>query len=470
MTAIHASVAIAVHVLAVPAAAQALRQMEFVSGSAQNDLVVKVRYEDPSDAAPLLRGSRVLPFQFEVRNASPRAVRFEYRDLRLNLGGDAPLPAAEPAAALREIRRTKRVPKLLGVLGARSSAFHPQALKAWLEKQRLVDGALAPGQTKSGLVFFICPEGATPAAASGVAWLEQAGRRAQMLETKDLTVWTKAPQQPGFTARLRQAWDRYFSAAPPAFNRSYALLIGIGSYRHLDALQSPAQDVRKMAEYLAAQGFDEIVTITDESVTPESFGQPQKYFKSKVERDDRFVFYYSGHGMTVLEKGRPRGYFPLADEVAGGTRRSIAMDSVVAWTKALASQHLLVILDSCFSGLAVEGTEVKASGPTDPGVDRDTLNRIARGPARYLIMAGTAGQKSFGGREWNGSVFTDTLLRGLRSGADVHRNRIVTARALYVWVKEAVYLEAKKAKRELTPLFLDLGPNGVSAGEFIFIQ
>jgi hypothetical protein len=467
-----AAILVAAQLIVSVAGAQDVRKMEFVSGQGQDELAVKVQYEEPSSVPALLHGSRVLSVFFEVRNASSRALSFQYRDLRLNLGGDAPLAAADPAAAWQEIRRMKRVPALFRFLGNQSTAFHPQQLRVWLEKQQLEDGSIGPGQTKKGLVFFICPGGAPASATDGFLWLEAKGRPPQILETKDVTVWTKTPQQTGFVAKLKQTWDRYLGNTPPAFNKSYALLIGISSYKHLPRLESPTQDVKKMAEYLIAQGFDEIVTITDDHVTPDSFRQPQKYFKTKLDAADRFLFYYSGHGMSVSEAGRPRGYLPMTLEVAGGIRQSIPMDSLVTWLKSLTSQHLLVILDSCFSGLAVEGTEVKGGefGLRDPKIDQEALNRLARGPARYLMMAGTAGQQSFGGREWNGSLFTDVLLKGLRTSADTYHNHIVTTRALYVWLKEAVYLEARKSNKELTPLFLDLGPNGVSLGEFIFVQ
>ena len=84
-------------------------------------------------------------------------------------------------------------------------------------------------------------------------------------------------------------------------------------------------------------------------------------------------------------------------------------------------------------------------------------------------MAGTAGQESFGGRSWNGSVFTDTLIKGMQNGADFFQDGIVTTRELYVYLQGVVLKEARKAGRELTPLFMDLGPNGVSQGEFIFV-
>jgi Caspase domain len=461
---------VALQLTVVPARAQDQRRMVFAAGPRDAELAVTIEYADPSGVHALLGDSRVLPVRVDARNLSSRPVTVKYRDLRLNLGGDLPLLPADAGDAFDEVQHARGVNPFLRFFGGQSTAFQPQQLRVALERLQLGDVTIPPGQTRGGLVFFIRPASIDRASMSGVMWLETSGRALQMLETKDFVVYTKAPQQSGFTALLKQTWNRYLSSTPPAFDRSYALLIGIGKYRSLPVLESPAKDVKKMAAFLAAQGFDEVVSITDEAVTPETFRQPQKYFKNKVQADDRFLFYYSGHGMGFVEDGRTRGYFPLHDEVYNGNQRSIAMDSLVASMKSFTAQHLLVIVDSCFSGLAVDAIELKGDAVTlrDPRIDQESLNRLSRGSARYLIMASRADEVSLAGRQWNGSLFTDTLLRGLRGGAESYQTHIVTTRALYAWLQRMVPDEAKKVSRELMPLFLDLGP--ASQGEFIFVQ
>jgi len=289
-----------------------------------------------------------------------------------------------------------------------------------------------------------------------------------MLETKGISVWTRPVERVDLRTRIAQTWKGLVGTTP-SFNKSYALLIGIEKYRNLPRLSSPGQDVDRMASFLQQQGFDEVVSIKDEYVTQDTLRQPEKYLQIKLGRDDRFLFYYSGHGMSVADGARTRGYLPLIDETMGGHARSIAMDELVEWMKGLSSQHLLVILDSCFSGLAIGGIEQKGFKLNDPKIDQEELQRLSRGPARYLLMAGTERQESFGGRMWNGSLFTDTLLKGMQSGADLFHDGIVTTRGLYVYLQRVVPVEAQKAGRELTPLLMDLNFNGVSQGEFIFV-
>jgi hypothetical protein len=455
--------------LAAPASAQDSRKMQFLFGVRGKQLDVKVEYADPYTVDPRLKDSLVLPVYFRLLNVSAQPVAFNYYDLRLNLGGKEPLAAVDADAVSQEFR-LKRVPGLLRFLDDNSTAFQPKRIAAVLKARQLKDGDIPPGRTKEGLVFFVRPPVSDPSSHTGAMWLEANGQPPQMLETKDVAVKTRVSETTSLSARFRQAWSMVFGA-PPAFDKSYALVVGIGNYQHLPPLSSPAADVQKMKAYLEAQGFDEVVTPSEENVTIDQLRQPQKYFANKLGPNDRFLFYYSGHGVEANDRGKPRGYLPLKDEVPGGHQRSIPMDSLVVWMKGLKPEHLLVIIDACFSGLAIDGVEMRGIKLADPKVDREALNRLSMGSARFLLTAGTAGQESFGGRpEWKGgSMFTDTLIKGLQSGADPYHNKIVTTRALYVWLIEAVFREASKLDRNLTPLFVDLSPK-TSLGDFVFVQ
>ena len=175
------------------------------------------------------------------------------------------------------------------------------------------------------------------------------------------------------------------------------------------------------------------------------------------------------HGFSLPDGAKTRGYLPLVNEVPNSHANSIPMDGLVKWMTELSAKHLLVVLDSCFSGLAIDGIDLK--GPEET-VDAVAFARAAGGPARFLLMAGTAGQKSVAGRDWNGSLFTDSILRGLSTvdRVDIFNNRIITTRGLYVWLKEAVSGESTKVGRPMTPLFKDLSLNGASQGDFVFVR
>jgi uncharacterized caspase-like protein len=292
-------------------------------------------------------------------------------------------------------------------------------------------------------------------------WLETNRYAPQALETKTITVLT-APK-PSTLEWVHQTWRSIVSGDPP-YGKSYAVVIGIGKYKYLPALWSPSLDVKKMKDFLQGQGFDEIWLVEDEHVTLDTFQYPQKYFKAKIQPDDRFLFYYSGHGLTVTEGGKRRGYLPLVNEMINSHANSVSMDNLVLWLKQLSSKQLLIIMDACFSGLAVEGGEPRV-------LDQVALKTAITEPARYLLMAGTENQQSIASEKWKGSLFTEMLIRGVRAARfeDKRDDKYIAINTLYGWVRPAVSSEASKANgQQLTPLLKDLA--NVSKGEFTFLR
>src|SRR5262249_42886763 len=112
-----------------------------------------------------------------------------------------------------------KYPPLLDFLNGQASVFHPNVL----EGRRLRDGALKPGQKKSGLIFFMRPSGSNAAPFNGVMWLETPHGK-QAFTTKAISV--KAAAEPSVLQRFATIWQKVVGGALP-YNKSYALLIGI---------------------------------------------------------------------------------------------------------------------------------------------------------------------------------------------------------------------------------------------------
>ena len=236
-----------------------------------------------------------------------------------------------------------------------------------------------------------------------------------------------------------------------------------------------ATTVRRAEEILEKQGFDEIISITDEDVTLPRLLNPAQHFQEVIRPNDRFLFYYSGHGVApLMPDGERQGYLPLVNAKRNqyDPENAIAMDNVVRWLGELESNHLLVILDCCFSGNAIEGiVEVQGDEPDyDPRPTSPFLQEMASLPARYLLMAGGENQESIGGRRWNGSLFTDAFIKGLEGKADRYNDKIITLNELVVWLKPAVFNEANRYNKTLTPILKDLTAPDKAVGDFFFVR
>ena len=230
-----------------------------------------------------------------------------------------PLDPATPAAAAREIKRMNRVPGFLGFLGGLSSAFQPFQIEVRLQAQLLKDGRIPPGGTKKGFLFFIRPATADPSSSYSVVWLETSNRRPQLLETKGVSVWTRPAGNLDLPTRARHLVNWLFADIPPAFNQELCAADWHREYDHLPRLSSPAQDVERMAMYLKQQGFDEIVTIKDESVTKDTLRQPEIYLEIKLGPMTVSLLLFRPR--PECARRRPaRGYIPLANELADGSQ------------------------------------------------------------------------------------------------------------------------------------------------------
>jgi hypothetical protein len=119
--------------------------------------------------------------------------------------------------------------------------------------------------------------------------------------------------------------------------------------------------------------------------------------------------------------------------------------------------------------LAIDGVELKNVSIFEGKVNGEVLSWLTSGRARYLLMAGNEYQEAVGGARWNGSLFTDAVIKGLQEKADKNPDRIVTTRELHSWLEKFVPQEARKVQHELTPLLKDLDPT-VSRGEFVFLR
>jgi hypothetical protein len=442
-------------------------------GSA-NELAIDAVYHDPSDVDARLSGTRIIPMMLTVTNNSSRPVPLAYQDMRLDLGntaGATPLSPIEPGEARRILQRDGHYNAVLRLLGGQGNDYEQNPFSRVLR-----NGSLGPGKKKDGYVFFMRPD-AVPF--TGFMALGTAVHKPEMLTTNTYEVRSPETESASLwsVAWLKNQWDRIVNGAPP-FNKSYALLLGVSNYKYMKKLSLVNDDLKKMQEFLLSRGFH-VVRVQDEKLTLASVRSPQEYFAAKINPDDRLLVYFAGHGVPREEGGRHRGYLALINSPASGVNPAdaIAMDDFVAWTRRISAKHLLVLLDACFSGLAVRGFDIKLevrsgdSGPQSAAQpDPKSLYRLSTAPGRYLLMAGNEKQQSIASPKWTGGLFTHGVLQGLGGLADTQRDGFVTTRELYPWLRQYVETQAEGAGTTLTPLIKDLGPDGSSEGDFVFTR
>jgi len=274
------------------------------------------------------------------------------------------------------------------------------------------------------------------------------------------TIYTK-PKEDGLSEFLRLVFN--FSG----IRKSYALVIGIGEYTNgFPRLEAPYNDAMRVKDFLLNDaGFDQVYLLTNAAASKDRINKlMEETFPKLLGKDDRFLFYFSGHGTQREVGGGVNGYLPLANSGLTEYGTMISMELVEYWDRLLSqTRQVLFLLDACFSGLA--GRQLKSA------LEDKRLARLSQ-YAHHLITAGSANEKSVASlQRWGGSLFTDAFLRGASGLADTKtqdfgEDQIISLKELVDYIEKRIDTEsAKNRSIKMSPQMSHLQEN---IGEFFF--
>lgn len=440
-----------------------------------------LQYYDPSDLFLRVKDAQVLPFWVSAKNASQQAALISPRAFTLRVGNGkavTPLAAMDAAAAEDALKKAANLGPLLRVLAAQGSEYGANPLRRAFREE-----TVPPGRTVSGWIYFPRPPGLD---FNGFMEFVSTGRRPSLLPTASVAIsvppkGTRAgPRLPDAVVNaintVSDIGTQIMYGSPP-FERSVAVLFGISEYDSRNDTWAH-RDLENMFQALTAQGFEPVIKVANRSVTADTLRNIQGHFKEALLPDDRLLVYYSGHGERS-PKG-DTGYIVLADSNPGAPSRKteVSMTEFMSWMRSLPVKHLLVILDACYSGLAIGGRS-KGPGPVLVGLDRQRLYELSSRSGRFVMTAGDDTQLAHEDRRWDGGLFTRGLLRAL-AARDASRpgNGLVTTFDLFARAKQYVGEQVRAHRLSpQAPLIQDLGeapstgsPMLVSRGEFVFVN
>ncbi|MDR3762486.1 MAG: polysaccharide deacetylase family protein [Acidobacteriota bacterium] len=256
-------------------------------------------------------------------------------------------------------------------------------------------------------------------------------------------------------------------APPPVafttpYRESWAVVIGIDKYQLWPQLSYAANDAQGVRDLLVNRYRfkpENVFLLTDGQATRQnilSLLGDKLGNADMVKHDDRVFVFFAGHGATrKLPNGKELGYIiPVDASTANLEGTAISMTSFQDVSDAIPAKHLLFVMDSCYSGLALtRGTAMGASS--------NYMAEISRREARQMFTAGGADQQVADNGPNGHSVFSWTLLQALDGRADLNGDGIITASELATYVSPAV-----SALSQQTPAFGNLP--GSEGGDFIF--
>lgn len=248
----------------------------------------------------------------------------------------------------------------------------------------------------------------------------------------------------------------------PPYRESWAAVIGVDNYEKWPKLRYAANDAKAVRDVLVQKYKfkpENVFLLLNDQATREnilSLLGDKLASPDLVKREDRVFVFFAGHGATrKLPSGRDLGYIiPVNADLSSYQGQAISMTNFQDIAEAIPAKHLLFVMDSCYSGLALtRGGSVGRSG--------NYLQEIARRGARQMFTAGGADEQVADNGPNGHSVFTWTLLQGLDGRADLNGDGFITATELAAYVAPAV-----SSLSHQTPAFGNLV--GSEGGDFIF--
>jgi len=222
------------------------------------------------------------------------------------------------------------------------------------------------------------------------------------------------------------------------YRESWGVLIGIDDYAHWPKLRYAVNDAKGMKDLLINKfGFkaENVFTLFNEEATRKNI---LKLFHDKLadpkltEENDRVFVFYAGHGATrKLPSGRDLGYvIPVDADARQYYGEAISMTNISDIAEAMPAKHMLFVMDSCYSGLAL----VRGGAVDSQNYIQETSQRNAR----QMLTAGGADQQVADGGPNGHSIFTWTLLQSLQGEGDLNKDSCITASELAAYIGPVV--------------------------------
>ena len=246
--------------------------------------------------------------------------------------------------------------------------------------------------------------------------------------------------------------------------KSYALVIGVNEFDNFENLPTENDPLRVADHLIDKADFDMVHVLTGDKVTDDRVRELMlDKFRELVDPNDRFLIYWSGHGVTIGQGDGAVGFLPVKNSRPEAISSMVAMQDLHRWSNFVQPNHKLFLLDSCFSGLV------------GAAVQSDTLEDLSReqmaGKGSHIISAGRGSEQTIAIDELGGSIFTHALLKGLSGAADSYNqlggDNLITVSELkaYISLEVARLRRVYGWNRQITPQLRDaIG----SDGEFFF--
>ena len=248
------------------------------------------------------------------------------------------------------------------------------------------------------------------------------------------------------------------------FGKFYALVIGNQDYDKIENLDTPINDINAIADILENQydfQVQKVINADDVGVM-----EAINNINSQLTENDNLLIFYAGHGARLKSGDIESGYWlPTNAEAPPRDTFWVANEFVTRHLARIKAKRILVVADSCYSGLLSS-----APGFLMMGDESKYTNEYIKykAPKRSRLLLASGGDfpvlDSSGDTEESYSIFTKAFLNTLSNN-----NEILSAPQLFMDVRSTVKTSAQDVGFEQTPIYKTIKGAGHEVGDFFFI-
>lgn len=232
------------------------------------------------------------------------------------------------------------------------------------------------------------------------------------------------------------------------YPQGHALLIGVANYQKISRLPSAVlNDANDVASTLVSPSYcgypqSNVTVLLDEHATRASILDSLAELANRVTPDDTVCIFFSGHGgRFVGEQGNEGSVLATVDTDLDDIKNtSISSDELAHAFSQIKSKQLLVFIDACHAGgAAITKVLSDAKGNVlKSGFSQNTFEKLAAGTGRVLVASCREDEVSNVFKNARNSVFTTTLLDGLRGAADKDASGLIKVFDLFKYISDEV--------------------------------
>lgn len=239
------------------------------------------------------------------------------------------------------------------------------------------------------------------------------------------------------------------------FGEYHALIIGNTQYTNLATLRTPVNDAKRLNNILIQKyGFKtKLLLNANRGEITDALAEYQKSLDSK----DSLLIFYAGHGVLT----DVRGYWQGVDSTSDSISDWISNVDITDQLEQLKAKHVLVVVDSCYSGAISRGS-IEELNPEMKGAEKlDWVKQKHALISRIAITSGGLYPVSDGAGKH--SVFAHAFIKHLETNQSV-----LAARSLFNTIEPRVISRSKDVGTVQTPEYARLVGAADENGEFYF--